>query len=89
MGRITEFPHPSKYYLSNSSLVYSKDSVHVTVAVVMMMVVVMRMMVVVVMIHSEELGQGLGRETSGQSSLSWGPVQMEQHLELCLANQAI
>lgn len=55
----------------------------------MTMVVVMRMMVVVMMIHSEELGQGLGRGVSGQRSLSWGPVQMEQHLELCLANQAI
>ena len=55
----------------------------------MTMVVVMRMMVVVVMIHSEELGQGLGRGASGQRSLSWGPMQMEQHLELCRANQAI
>ena len=74
---------------------YIKDSVHVTVAVVMTMVVVVtkvvviRMMVVVVMIHSEELGQGLGRGASGQRSLSWGPMQMEQHLELCHANQAI
>ena len=55
----------------------------------MTMVVLMRMMLVVMMIHSEELGQGLGRGVSGQRSLSWGPVQMEQHLELCLANQAI
>lgn len=42
-----------------------------------------------VKIHSEELGQGLGRGASGQISLSWGPMQMQQRLELCLANQAI